>query len=110
MSFVRSTASFHSRRKYPSSRDCVFAEIIGTNVTAFDLAADRRIPAVAAAEFALVKPHLDACGAQRIAQVLGGLGVLGSVAQKYGPAWVDHGSLVMRGRRLGFSGVRQSAM
>jgi hypothetical protein len=48
-----------------------------------DLAADRRIPSIAAAKLALVKPDLDACGAQRIAKMLGGLGVLGGVAEEY---------------------------
>jgi len=32
-----------------------------------DLPADRLVPDIAAAQFALVKPHLDAGGAQRIA-------------------------------------------
>jgi hypothetical protein len=47
-----------------------------------DLLADRLIPGIAAAKFALIEPHLNACGADGLTETLGGLGVLGGVAEE----------------------------
>ena len=47
-----------------------------------DLPADRRIPRVAAAQRALVEPHLDAHRPQRVADASRGFGVLRCVAQE----------------------------
>jgi hypothetical protein len=50
------------------------------------------VPGIAASKLAAVEPYLDACGAQRIAQVLGGFHVLRRVAQEYCPARIGHGA------------------
>src|ERR1700691_3515634 len=49
-----------------------------------DLISDRVVPGIAAAQLALVEPHLDARGAQGLTDALGGRGVLGGVAEEYG--------------------------
>src|ERR1700691_209623 len=49
-----------------------------------DLLSDRVVPGVAAAQFALVEPHLDARGAQGPADALGGRCILGGVAEENG--------------------------
>jgi hypothetical protein len=61
------------------------------------LAADRRVPRIATAKLALIEPDLDACGAQRVAQVLGDLRVLRSVAKEYRLARVGHGAPMVVG-------------
>ena len=50
-----------------------------------DLPAYLRIPRIAADEFALVEPYLDAGGAQRVVNALRRHRVLGRVAQENGP-------------------------
>ena len=49
-----------------------------------DLTADLGVPRVAAAEFVLVKPYLDAAGAQAFRDAAGGRGVLVRVAEEDG--------------------------
>ena len=49
-----------------------------------DLPADRLIPDIAAAQLALVKPHLDAGGAQRLGNGPRHRRILRCITQKYG--------------------------
>jgi hypothetical protein len=58
------------------------------------LAANRHIPGISPAQLALIEPHLDARGAQRVAQLLRSFGVLGGVAQEHRSARIGHGVTV----------------
>src|SRR5664279_2114319 len=64
-----------------------------------DLPADRRVPGIASAQFALVKPHLDAGSTQRLADSACSIRVLRGVAQEYGFGRVAHAGRM--GSRLG---------
>jgi hypothetical protein len=64
---------------------------------ALDLLADRRIPGIATAKFTLIEPDLNASRTQRVAELLGSLGVLGGVAKEHSVAEVGHDAFVTRG-------------
>jgi hypothetical protein len=70
--WVRSTASFHSSRKYPSPRACVRAEMIGMK-SAQSLICLRicLVPDIPAAQLALVEPNLDPLASQGVRDALG---------------------------------------
>ena len=64
----RSTASFHSSRKYPSARVvCVPRDHRDEQCAVLDLPADRLVPGIPAAQLAPIEPDLDTGCAQRLA-------------------------------------------
>jgi hypothetical protein len=73
------------------------------------LLADRSVPRISSAKFALIEPDLNARCAQRIAQSLRSLSVLRRVAQEYCPASAGHEALNMAVPR-GFPVSALSAM
>ena len=104
-----------SHRKIPLTPEVAFLARLRVRrddrhkqVTALDLPADQRIPGIASAKLALVEPHLDPRGTQRIAQLLRRVGVLGRVTQEHWSARIGHGAPVAVGP-LRLSGSLRSA-
>jgi len=77
---------------------CVFGNYGDEERAGQYLAADRRVPRIAAAQLALVEPYLDTGLAQGVAQLQCSLGVLGRVAQEYCTARFVQGALITEGR------------
>jgi len=61
-----------------------------------DLLADRGVPRVAAAKFALVEPDLDAGTAQRVADAPCGVDVLRCIAQENGLVGITHAGSIQK--------------